>query len=152
MILRRRCDLSTTRQTEEYPFSVIFLYMQFGIITILVNWEEVKILYMYDGSFWNGLSDGWFWSWASGSIMWSCSLIICTNSRLYLIWFILIIRMNISARFIFSGSINSSFRNLLFDPTHADQIRFLQPVIFVHAVFVITSMHGSILNGEKNRI
>ena len=60
--------------------------------------------------------------------------------------------MNIYVRFIFAGSINSSFRNLLFDRTNADQIWFLQPVIFVHAVFVITSMYGSILNGEKNRI
>ena len=127
MILRSRCDLSTTRQKEEYPLSVIFFYMQFGIITILVNWEEVKILYMYYGSILYGLSDGWFWSWASGSIMWSCSSIICTNSCLYLIWFILIIRMIISVRFIFARSINSSFTNLLFDRTHADRFWFWDP-------------------------
>ena len=69
MIFRRRCDMSTTRQTEEYPFSVIFLYMQFGIITILVNWEEVKIIYMYNGSIIIGLSDGLFCSGASESIL-----------------------------------------------------------------------------------
>ncbi len=49
------------------PFSVIFLYIQFGIITILVNWEEVKIIYMYNGSILIGLSDGLFCSGASES-------------------------------------------------------------------------------------
>ena len=52
-----------------YPFSVIFLYMQFGIITILVNWEEVKIIYMYNGSIIIGLSDGLLCSGASESIL-----------------------------------------------------------------------------------